>query len=172
MPIGISNEIQKVYKALKKEGLSVDPEGTDIGSTIFANMPGDGSAREQAASCQSIRYQEIPLQLHQLGHDTIQMLYWSIDRRWTPNHHRRLPDQLLPQQLTVWRHCPPRRTMPLIIGEITHAASATRKEFAGCACLGAMTIIVVARQHWPPWMTMLKHIATDKKFKCLGTTWQ
>ena len=27
---------------------------TDLGSTIFANMPGDGSAREQAASCQRV----------------------------------------------------------------------------------------------------------------------
>jgi aconitate hydratase len=31
-----------------------DPAHTDIGSTIFANMPGDGSAREQAASCQRV----------------------------------------------------------------------------------------------------------------------
>ena len=51
---GLSNEIQNVYEALRKAGLSVDPEGTDIGSTIFANMPGDGSAREQAASCQRV----------------------------------------------------------------------------------------------------------------------
>ena len=34
--------------------VSVDPEHTDIGSTIFAVKPGDGSAREQAASCQRV----------------------------------------------------------------------------------------------------------------------
>ncbi len=51
---GLSDEVKAVYKALEKAGLKVDPEGTDIGSTIFANMPGDGSAREQAASCQRV----------------------------------------------------------------------------------------------------------------------
>ena len=51
---GVSEEIKAVYAALEKAGLKVDPEGTDIGSTIFANMPGDGSAREQAASCQRV----------------------------------------------------------------------------------------------------------------------
>ncbi|MBQ8076134.1 MAG: hydratase, partial [Oscillospiraceae bacterium] len=51
---GLSEEISEVYAALKKAGLTVDPEGTDIGSTIYANMPGDGSAREQAASCQRV----------------------------------------------------------------------------------------------------------------------
>ena len=34
--------------------MQVDPEGTDIGSAIYARMPGDGSAREQAASCQRV----------------------------------------------------------------------------------------------------------------------
>ena len=51
---GLSDEIKAVYAALEKAGLKVDPEGTDVGSTIFANMPGDGSAREQAASCQRV----------------------------------------------------------------------------------------------------------------------
>lgn len=51
---GLSEEIQSVYNALQKAGIPCDPENTDIGSTIFANMPGDGSAREQAASCQRI----------------------------------------------------------------------------------------------------------------------
>ncbi len=50
----LPEEVTKVYEALEKAGLSVDPAGTDIGSTIFANMPGDGSAREQAASCQRV----------------------------------------------------------------------------------------------------------------------
>lgn len=51
---GLSEEVKAVYAALSKSGLAVDPENTDIGSTIFANMPGDGSAREQAASCQRV----------------------------------------------------------------------------------------------------------------------
>ncbi|MEA4933330.1 MAG: hydratase, partial [Lawsonibacter sp.] len=51
---GLTEEIQAVYAALKKSGVPCDPENTDIGSTIFANMPGDGSAREQAASCQRV----------------------------------------------------------------------------------------------------------------------
>ena len=51
---GLSAEIQSVYAALEKAGLTVDPEHTDIGSALFANMPGDGSAREQAASCQRV----------------------------------------------------------------------------------------------------------------------
>ena len=52
--LGLSEEILAVYAALEQAGLSVDPEHTDIGSAIFANMPGDGSAREQAASCQRV----------------------------------------------------------------------------------------------------------------------
>ena len=51
---GLSEEIRTVYAALEKAGLSVDPLNTDIGSALFANMPGDGSAREQAASCQRV----------------------------------------------------------------------------------------------------------------------
>ena len=51
---GLSKEIRAVYAALEQAGLSVDPEHTDIGSALFANMPGDGSAREQAASCQRV----------------------------------------------------------------------------------------------------------------------
>ncbi len=50
----LPQEVKDVYAALEKAGLSVDPSNTDIGSTIFANMPGDGSAREQAASCQRV----------------------------------------------------------------------------------------------------------------------
>ena len=51
---GLTDEIKAVYEALKKAGVACDPEGTVVGSTIFANMPGDGSAREQAASCQRV----------------------------------------------------------------------------------------------------------------------
>ncbi len=51
---GLPGEIKAVYAALTAAGIPNDPEHTDIGSAIFANMPGDGSAREQAASCQRV----------------------------------------------------------------------------------------------------------------------
>ena len=50
---GLPEEVKRVYEALAKV-VKVDPEHTDIGSTIFAVKPGDGSAREQAASCQRV----------------------------------------------------------------------------------------------------------------------
>ena len=50
----LPEEVLNVYAALTKAGIANDPANTDIGSTIFANMPGDGSAREQAASCQRV----------------------------------------------------------------------------------------------------------------------
>ena len=50
---GLPEEVKRVYEALEKV-VRVDPEHTDIGSTIFAVKPGDGSAREQAASCQRV----------------------------------------------------------------------------------------------------------------------
>ena len=49
----LPEEVMKVYAALEKY-VPVDPGHTDIGSTIFAMKPGDGSAREQAASCQRV----------------------------------------------------------------------------------------------------------------------
>lgn len=51
---GLSEEILSVYATLERAGLDCHPDETVIGSTIFANMPGDGSAREQAASCQRV----------------------------------------------------------------------------------------------------------------------
>ena len=51
---GLAEEVKAVYAALTAAGVKNDPENTDLGSTIFANMPGDGSAREQAASCQRV----------------------------------------------------------------------------------------------------------------------
>ena len=51
---GLAEEVKAVYAALTAAGVKNDPENTDVGSTIFANMPGDGSAREQAASCQRV----------------------------------------------------------------------------------------------------------------------
>ena len=47
-------EVQAVYAALEKAGYHPDAAATNIGSAIFANKPGDGSAREQAASCQRV----------------------------------------------------------------------------------------------------------------------
>ena len=50
---GLPEEVRMVYDALEKF-VKTDPEHTDLGSTIFAMKPGDGSAREQAASCQRV----------------------------------------------------------------------------------------------------------------------
>ena len=47
-------EVMAVYAALVNAGCTADPQNTNIGSAIFANKPGDGSAREQAASCQRV----------------------------------------------------------------------------------------------------------------------
>lgn len=46
---------EKTVNALKLAGFGKDVlENTTIGSVVFANKPGDGSAREQAASCQRV----------------------------------------------------------------------------------------------------------------------
>ncbi|WP_337671325.1 hydratase [Prevotella sp.] len=63
--VGLSKEIQKqdlarregnisdnIAEALKAVGATA--ENTSFGSCVFANRPGDGSAREQAASCQKV----------------------------------------------------------------------------------------------------------------------
>ena len=42
------------YETVMKQFPEVDPMKTAIGSTIYAVKPGDGSAREQAASCQKV----------------------------------------------------------------------------------------------------------------------
>ena len=47
-------ELNDVLDKIKSEFDSVNAENTGIGSTIFAVKPGDGSAREQAASCQKV----------------------------------------------------------------------------------------------------------------------
>ena len=43
-----------MYAALEKAGYKPNAATTNIDSAIFANKPGDGSAREQAASCQRV----------------------------------------------------------------------------------------------------------------------
>ena len=51
----ISDEIEKVYKQLNKDfALEFENNSTEIGSVVCAIKPGDGSAREQAASCQRV----------------------------------------------------------------------------------------------------------------------
>ncbi len=49
----VDPELKQVYAAVA-EKFDVKPEETEIGSVIFAVKPGDGSAREQAASCQRV----------------------------------------------------------------------------------------------------------------------
>ena len=48
------DELKAVYETIKAEKADFDPSKTGIGSTIYAVKPGDGSAREQAASCQKV----------------------------------------------------------------------------------------------------------------------
>lgn len=47
-------ELTSVMEAVKAQYQDVNRETIGIGSTIFAVKPGDGSAREQAASCQKV----------------------------------------------------------------------------------------------------------------------
>ena len=56
-PVQVLKELETVLEAVKKNYPQVketDAESLGIGSTIFAEKPGDGSAREQAASCQKV----------------------------------------------------------------------------------------------------------------------
>ncbi len=47
-------EMKEVFHKIKDTFDGVDKTNTGIGSTIYAVKPGDGSAREQAASCQKV----------------------------------------------------------------------------------------------------------------------
>ena len=47
-------ELKPVMEVIKKSYPQVSKENLGVGSTIFAVKPGDGSAREQAASCQKV----------------------------------------------------------------------------------------------------------------------
>ena len=49
----VDNKLEDVYKTINTK-FDVKPENTEVGSVIFAVKPGDGSAREQAASCQRV----------------------------------------------------------------------------------------------------------------------
>lgn len=47
-------ELEDILQTVKAQFNNVELENTGIGSTIYAVKPGDGSAREQAASCQKV----------------------------------------------------------------------------------------------------------------------
>ncbi len=47
-------DVKELMNVIKKEFPDASHENTGFGSTIFAVKPGDGSAREQAASCQKV----------------------------------------------------------------------------------------------------------------------
>ena len=55
-PVDALLEVGGVFEALKSNlpQYKIDNDTVGIGSTIFAVKPGDGSAREQAASCQKV----------------------------------------------------------------------------------------------------------------------
>ena len=50
----LSDEVKNALDSVKKTFADVTAANTGFGSTIFAVKPGDGSAREQAASCQRV----------------------------------------------------------------------------------------------------------------------
>ena len=47
-------ELEEVLQTIQSKFTNITLENTGIGSTIYAIKPGDGSAREQAASCQKV----------------------------------------------------------------------------------------------------------------------
>lgn len=53
-PIDAVNELGPIFTSIKEVFTNVNNKNTGIGSTIYAVKPGDGSAREQAASCQKV----------------------------------------------------------------------------------------------------------------------
>ena len=53
-PCSVLGEIKQVMETVRQTFEDADRTNTGIGSTIFAVKPGDGSAREQAASCQKV----------------------------------------------------------------------------------------------------------------------
>ena len=53
-PVDALPEMKPVMDVIKKSYPDVGKENLGVGSTIFAVKPGDGSAREQAASCQKV----------------------------------------------------------------------------------------------------------------------
>ena len=60
-------ELKPVFEAVHTKYPQVDKTNVGVGSTIFAVKPGDGSAREQAASCQKFLAdgQTLPMNMQQ-----------------------------------------------------------------------------------------------------------
>lgn len=52
--VSFAGELAALQAKIKENFAQVDVSQMGIGSTLFANKPGDGSAREQAASCQKV----------------------------------------------------------------------------------------------------------------------
>ncbi|MBO4982280.1 MAG: hydratase [Lachnospiraceae bacterium] len=53
-PCQVCPQLKDIMGVVKKQFADADHTNTGFGSTIFAVKPGDGSAREQAASCQKV----------------------------------------------------------------------------------------------------------------------
>ena len=53
-PASVDKELKDVFAKLKETFADADMAATEIGSMIYCVKPGDGSAREQAASCQRV----------------------------------------------------------------------------------------------------------------------
>jgi len=53
-PLEVLEELKPVMETIRSEFPEVGEGNLGVGSTIFAVKPGDGSAREQAASCQKV----------------------------------------------------------------------------------------------------------------------
>lgn len=53
-PLNENKELEQAYNTIKNEFNDIDISASGIGSLIYAIKPGDGSAREQAASCQKV----------------------------------------------------------------------------------------------------------------------
>ncbi|MCB6201319.1 hydratase [Extibacter muris] len=53
-PLDVLDELKPVMAAVRKKFPEAGEGNIGVGSTIFAVKPGDGSAREQAASCQKV----------------------------------------------------------------------------------------------------------------------
>ncbi|MBR1737270.1 MAG: hydratase, partial [Firmicutes bacterium] len=52
-PLDVNDGLKAAFETIKSK-FDIDIKETGIGSTIYAVKPGDGSAREQAASCQKV----------------------------------------------------------------------------------------------------------------------
>ncbi len=53
-PVDLAPELEKVYAQIQTIDADMVPAEVEIGSMIYCVKPGDGSAREQAASCQRV----------------------------------------------------------------------------------------------------------------------